>query len=153
MPKPRAAFEISDKPVENINAEMKNILRVFMVARVMLEQKLERKLAPKEVKKVKEGPKSRPKAPERKEKSPREKIWEGMKTNGINLINLRKFRNNLELFTAGELKIVLAVLNDLKHEWGPAFQPFLQSLIPELEQMQAVKARLEQFSLELKSEG
>lgn len=140
-----SVVENGSAEIESLDAETQKVLEVFRQARARLERRID-ELGSRDQQENKEASKKSPNVVEGSQGSPREKIWESLKSEGINRRNLREFSANAELFTANELEIILTIINNLLHEWDPAFHPFLRSLLPELEQMHAIKARIEGLS-------
>lgn len=128
---------------ESVDAATKRVLGAFKLVRQKLEMAIE-DLDTKKHKGNREKPQARAaEVAEVRQKSPRERIWQSLKTEGVSSRNLREFADNAELFTAHELEIILTIVRSLLLEWDFTLHPFLQSLIPDIEQTQALKTRLE----------
>ena len=68
-----------------------------------------------------------------------ERVWERVKSEGINQNTLREFLSNVEVFSSVELTAIIVSIDDLLREWDPSFHSFLRSLQSELRAMARLK--------------
>ena len=68
-----------------------------------------------------------------------ERVWERVRSEGLNQNTLREFLSNVEVFSSVELTAIIVSIDNLLLEWDPSFHSFLRSLQSELRAMARLK--------------